>query len=60
MLVAAIVVENVAIRGYMNLLFGKEIYEWVNMDILAEIAADREKPYADLINVEDGAAWNDL
>lgn len=44
--------EGVPVRGYMNLLFRRGIYEWTPPETTKEIAAAKEKRYAVTINVE--------
>ncbi len=48
-------IDNRPIRGYMNLLFGKGIYEFTNSDTLKDIAIQRGKQYAIILNVEGSA-----
>jgi len=50
-------VENAGIRGYMNLLFGRGIYEYISADRLKEIAAERGKQYAVILNIENYESW---
>lgn len=50
--------EDHAVRGYMNLLFGRGIYEFTPADSAKEIAAEKGKRYAVILNVEDSGAWN--
>lgn len=39
----AVYASNFLIRGYMNLLFGRGIYEWVDVDQAKKIAAEKGK-----------------
>ena len=49
----AIYASDTAIRGYMNLLFGRGIYEWQSFDSATEIARQKEKKTVVYIN-KDG------
>ncbi|MBE5845242.1 MAG: hypothetical protein E7302_13895 [Butyrivibrio sp.] len=49
----AIYASDTAIRGYMNLLFGRGIYEWQSFDSATEIASQKEKQTVVFIN-KDG------
>lgn len=48
-------IENKPIRGYMNLLFGRGIYEFISSDALKDIAVKKGKSYAILLDVVDPA-----
>ena len=49
----AVYASDTAIRGYMNLLFGRGIYEWQSFDSAIEIASQKEKKTVVFIN-KDG------
>ena len=46
-----------SVRGYINLLFERGIYELTNIESLKNIAIKKEKRYAIMINAE-GGTWN--
>lgn len=47
------------VRGYVNLLFGRGIYEGgVDSDILCQMALEKELQYAVVLNIEDFESWN--
>ena len=47
-----------AVRGYMNLLFGRGIFEHVNEDNIQRIASAKGETYAVLLDVGNNGAWN--
>ena len=51
-------VENLPIRGYMNLLLGRGIYEGTNADALRSEAAKKGRRYAIILEVESPGSWN--
>ncbi len=51
-------IENVSVRGYINLIFGRGIYEWVDKEIIKNIAYEKGKRFAVLIDVENAMSWN--
>lgn len=51
-------IEGVSVRGYANILFGRGIYEWLDMETLKQKAIERNQRYAVMITVEDAASWN--
>jgi len=55
---AVLGVEDASIRGYMNLLFGKGIYEYTKPDRLLRRAKSKGKRYAVMITIEDKCVWN--
>lgn len=50
--------EGDAVRGYMNLLFGRGIYEFTPADSAKEIALEKGRRYAVVLSIEDSEAWN--
>ena len=53
----SILTINLAVRGYMNLLFDKGIYEGGNIDSARTIATEKGKNYAIELKIVD-APWN--
>ena len=51
-------IENLAIRGYMNLLFDRGIYEFTDIEFLRNQAAEKRKRYAVILNVENPGSWS--
>lgn len=49
--------ERLSVRGYVNLLFGRGIYEFQNLENLIEIAKAKGKRYAILLKA-NGKPWN--
>lgn len=52
-------IPNCAVRGYMNMLFGRGIYEWRNLESLEENAKQNDKTYVIQLEAE-GEPWNML
>lgn len=55
---SVIATENVSVRGYMNLLFERGIYEYKDEDAIKEIAKAQEKRYAVMLVVESPGEWD--
>lgn len=51
-------IENHSVRGYMNLLFGRGIYEYSNAEQLTSTAQEKSVEYAVMIETEGDGAWN--
>ena len=49
---------DVSVRGYMNCLFDRGIYEFIDGDRLKGIAINKKRQYAVLINIENIAHGN--
>ena len=50
--------DGYSVRGYINLLFGRGIYEWRDADYIVSTANEMEKKYGVMLSVEDAGAWN--
>lgn len=51
-------IENLSIRGYMNLLFDRGIYEYTDIEFLRSQATEKRKRYAVILDVENLGNWN--
>lgn len=47
-----------AVRGYMNLLFGRGIYEYTNYETMVEVALTRGKRYVVMPYIENIEVWS--
>lgn len=54
---AIISIENGGVRGYLNMLFERGIYEWVSLSQAIGIAEEKSKPYAITIKVQENS-WD--
>lgn len=54
----SILVTQAGVRGYLNLLFGRGIYEMKTIDSAITIAGDKGKDYAVEIVIGDDTTWN--
>ncbi len=51
-------IENVSVRGYLNMLFKRGIYEFTNYEKCKNIAQSTNKKYIVLLYVDKIALWN--
>jgi len=52
-------ISNKSVRGYVNLLFDRGVYEWTSMDKAKSIAEEKQKRYIVMLNVKDNSwSWN--
>lgn len=54
----SILVTQAGVRGYLNLLFGRGIYEMKTIDSAITIAGDKGKDYAVEIVIGNDTTWN--
>ena len=50
--------EDVSVRGYINMLFGRGVYEWTTLEKLRELASETGNRYAILLKTEKIEPWN--
>lgn len=54
----SILVTNAMVRGYLNLLFGKGIYERMDIESVKNIAEAKGKEFVVEIKIDDNNSWN--
>ena len=55
---SVLALENAAVRGYINMLFMRGIYEFIDFNTAMEKAVSLGKRYVIMLNIDNVGGWN--